>query len=397
MTDSIPRIFVYSGADLFSTFVLYNCTCSALEVFSEMGFGQAWREATIQSQYRLHQTSQFALDVILYHKLQKSIARVDVLEDADFVYLPFFFEPLRVMLRNCHACSAAFKKSLYEQHGLDLSLKRDREGSLGMIKRGIFPVFLRSVIMDPKLRGAGKRFLISVSRVSTAFAGKIGRAVLVNSCLVGIERFTMNGNFQLVPYPSVFHAEQKSANVHAPNRNITLYFGSPRKMVGRMVYLRNMASGEEKKTYQLLTGESFTLEKNYLYMQQSVFCFQPPGDTATRRGFYDSILLGCIPVILDCSAYQVFGHGPSHYALCITLNELNVTNRTLLAVLASISPAKLTRLQKNVQAIGYQMQYAYFQDDYLDAFGFLLRHLKRTCSNWPRTIHPYVEDFAGKI
>ena len=29
----------------------------------------------------------------------------------------------------------------------------------------------------------------------------------------------------------------------------------------------------------------------------SVFCFQPGGDSATRRGFFDSLLFGCIPVI----------------------------------------------------------------------------------------------------
>ena len=33
--------------------------------------------------------------------------------------------------------------------------------------------------------------------------------------------------------------------------------------------------------------------------QQSVFCFQPIGDLMTRKGLFDSILLGCIPVVFD--------------------------------------------------------------------------------------------------
>jgi len=32
---------------------------------------------------------------------------------------------------------------------------------------------------------------------------------------------------------------------------------------------------------------------------RSVFCFQPIGDLMTRKGLFDSILLGCIPVVFD--------------------------------------------------------------------------------------------------
>ena len=35
---------------------------------------------------------------------------------------------------------------------------------------------------------------------------------------------------------------------------------------------------------------------------QSVFCLQPPGDSPTRRAFYDSLLFGCIPVISKSAA-----------------------------------------------------------------------------------------------
>ncbi|KAK4745214.1 hypothetical protein SAY87_011526 [Trapa incisa] len=34
-------------------------------------------------------------------------------------------------------------------------------------------------------------------------------------------------------------------------------------------------------------------------MLQSAFCFQPPGDTLTRRSTFDSILAGCIPVFFE--------------------------------------------------------------------------------------------------
>jgi hypothetical protein len=32
---------------------------------------------------------------------------------------------------------------------------------------------------------------------------------------------------------------------------------------------------------------------------KSIFCFQPIGDLMTRKGLFDSLLQGCIPVIFD--------------------------------------------------------------------------------------------------
>ena len=35
------------------------------------------------------------------------------------------------------------------------------------------------------------------------------------------------------------------------------------------------------------------------WMQNSIFCLQPPGDSETRKSFYDSIVSGCIPVFFE--------------------------------------------------------------------------------------------------
>jgi len=36
----------------------------------------------------------------------------------------------------------------------------------------------------------------------------------------------------------------------------------------------------------------------------SVFCLQPPGDTPTRKGIFDSLLAGCIPIVFDAVTMQ---------------------------------------------------------------------------------------------
>ena len=35
------------------------------------------------------------------------------------------------------------------------------------------------------------------------------------------------------------------------------------------------------------------------WMRHSIFCLQPPGDTNSRKSFYDAIISGCIPVLFE--------------------------------------------------------------------------------------------------
>ena len=49
----------------------------------------------------------------------------------------------------------------------------------------------------------------------------------------------------------------------------------------------------------------------------STFCFQPPGDTPTRKSIFDSLIAGCIPVLFSkSSAYdQYLWHLPQNGSL----------------------------------------------------------------------------------
>merc|ERR1719247_3409357 len=45
----------------------------------------------------------------------------------------------------------------------------------------------------------------------------------------------------------------------------------------------------------------------YQLLMASTFCINPPGDTPTRKGLFDSLVLGCIPVVTSEDSLQ-------HYA-----------------------------------------------------------------------------------
>ncbi|KAG2500736.1 hypothetical protein HYH03_001500 [Edaphochlamys debaryana] len=65
-------------------------------------------------------------------------------------------------------------------------------------------------------------------------------------------------------------------------------------------------------------------------MEQSWFCLQPHGDTPSRKGVYDSLLLGCIPVVFDRYVLDTFPFAdvldPSRLVAYVPRSVVNATN-----------------------------------------------------------------------
>jgi len=104
-------------------------------------------------------------------------------------------------------------------------------------------------------------------------------------------------------------------------------------------------------------------------LMSSVFCFNPPGDTPTRKGLFDSLLAGCIPVVFDDASLSMYRwHIPNADELSVSIpvqldkmpavfngptGEFNV-----LDYLASISPAKIRQKQEAIRRIAFSLQYS---------------------------------------
>ena len=121
-------------------------------------------------------------------------------------------------------------------------------------------------------------------------------------------------NWHATPFPSDFHW---SRDVKKPfpweNRNRRFlssyvgstqsYYGPARRLRQSIAYYCNMHN--EICVHQSYgvngTRHSYKVEgHNPLEISaSSVFCFQPIGDLMTRKGLFDSILQGCIPVTFD--------------------------------------------------------------------------------------------------
>ncbi|CAM6086331.1 unnamed protein product [Calypogeia fissa] len=85
----------------------------------------------------------------------------------------------------------------------------------------------------------------------------------------------------------------------------------------------------------------------------SHFCMQPPGDSATRRSVFDSLVGGCIPVLFNpLTAYlQYPWHLPrnaSSYSVFIRNDDVMAGKSDIVAILKSIIPEERTAMRTRI-------------------------------------------------
>ncbi|KAM0755340.1 hypothetical protein T439DRAFT_351134 [Meredithblackwellia eburnea MCA 4105] len=100
-------------------------------------------------------------------------------------------------------------------------------------------------------------------------------------------------------------------------------------------------------------------------MLNSTFCLEPPGDSPTRRGFFEALLLGCIPVVFRRGTYdKIF---PSTLGtdfswdegVALYVSETNVVRGEIDIVehLAAISEREVRRRQMEIAGLLERIQY----------------------------------------
>jgi hypothetical protein len=123
-------------------------------------------------------------------------------------------------------------------------------------------------------------------------------------------RLNVNTPLIGVPYPSFFHALRKEGAsgtvpwASSATRNILATFigEAVHGQVAMPLRMSIVASCRTRpKDCFVASANKFRgqLESIIEAYQRSIFCLQPPGDTATRRGIFDAIMCGCIPVLFS--------------------------------------------------------------------------------------------------
>ena len=94
--------------------------------------------------------------------------------------------------------------------------------------------------------------------------------------------------------------------------------------------------------------------------QQTIFSLQPRGDSWTRRGLFDSLLVGTIPVIFDKRTlpYSSFIPRPADVSIYIPADDVIQGRIDVVEYLSRISQRRISELQHNIERIAFGLQYS---------------------------------------
>lgn len=112
-------------------------------------------------------------------------------------------------------------------------------------------------------------------------------------------------------------------------------------------------------------------------LAKSVFCLQPRGDSVTRKGFFDTIVAGCIPVLFaNGTAYtQYRWHlpaSPSLYSVFIPEADVLANRVDVIDMLSRIPLAQIRSMQQAVRHLIPRVVYSPPSTSLPDAFSITL-------------------------
>ncbi len=325
-------------------------------------------------------TSQYALEDVLATRLLDYENRAALLGNPtpDFIFLPI----LSQVISNPWDCG----EELLMQ-GIDQTVEYIREivRSVGhsTYPRVVLPVTtlrsnLEEVLFTPELMEEIKDQVIVVSIENAPKAHKEKMKYLID-----------------LPYPTAFHlsatlAGQKTsigdAFFDAPRPNLLHYAASASHPWG--LPASETFNGFALRAALFEQFDRFTRERPaharssiifdniveaadghqnltmfHEHMTQARFCPMPAGDSPSRRGFFEAVQLGCIPVVFRERSYgRLFPSSPevnelSRYTVYVDETEV-IKGFDLISHLEQIPEDEVRRLQRGLREVAPKLQYA---------------------------------------
>jgi hypothetical protein len=102
----------------------------------------------------------------------------------------------------------------------------------------------------------------------------------------------------------------------------------------------------------------------YQLIMATTFCISPPGDTPTRKGLFDALVLGCIPVVTSEDSLQHYSfHLPfwRSVSVLVTSDKIFSTGFNLIDYLADYelkNPEAVRQKQEAIRLNAYALQYS---------------------------------------
>ncbi|XP_060607445.1 uncharacterized protein LOC132759653 [Ruditapes philippinarum] len=361
-------------------------------------------------QRSVRNTHQFALETVIHYKLMHSPYRTKDPNKADMFYIPAY-TGLKCLIFDHE--SHAFINELFEyleaneSNYFNSSLRKPHFSTISKIQREQASEYC-PLLRHPKTKDI-TYFAIEKESNPNWYRSKqiYGRSIIV------------------APYPSYVHflnhdkdktfmdfqrglrkLNESKFKLKVPQlseRNVVLFLaaGTRRSNFFRAQILdqflvqtdkgpdefyKNATNNSQIKTEQIMLRTSECSVKHRTttipWMEKSVFCLQPPGDSPTRKSIYDSILSGCIPVLFT-DKYKTeypFQHYLDYESFTYTIDEKLISryNKSVIDIVKGISEEKTKYLHDNLLRVSKWFQYSVPNDDVLledDAVTLLLDEL----------------------
>ena len=355
------------------------------------GRGKPIATVRLDVPYLLYNTNEQGLDILLHFKMRELYTSADLCS-ADFVYAPFFKFALEKRIQYC----------------LKLCKVKPSSASVHNIMRKLFHQYVESMGILIESSACSPTVLTILGMTSlhyhdtwfqSAVMSKLGKLVIFGkeqsrkglppAISYKLEKVC------LLPYPSIFHlpGDGKNAFVEIDSRRQVLvsliakrtklssnsklgkYFG------GQGAALRPVLRSQLEDAIDAGVPASLEtkvdVQSRTSTMMSSIFCLQPPGDSPARRGFYEAVLLGCIPVVFRNDTYNLFPSTWQVTMMTVFIAEESVTtgSTNVVSHLSDISDATIAALQLQMSRARRAFQYSLRRDTY-DGFGHMLMELR---------------------
>ncbi|CAN8272872.1 unnamed protein product [Cochlearia groenlandica] len=317
-------VYVYDLPSKFNKDLLVECNdilpgVNLCSYFKNQGFGEAI-ESLGQGWFDTHM---YSLEPILHARVLKHPCRVYNETQAKLFYVPYYagFDVLRWHYRNV-------SDDVKDRLGIEVLKWLEPEESWKK-NAGKDHVFVLGKITWDFRRDKvpwGSRFLALQE--------------MQNPTKLLIERQPWEVNDIAIPHPTYFHPKTDEdittwqiKTMNQPRKSLVSFAGAARpgnpNNIGSTL-IQQCISYDQCKFLDCNNGDCKNPKNVIDLFQDSEFCLQPPGDSATRRSVFDSLISGCIPVIFNLytAYYQYAWHLPEdHKRYSVYISEEDVKEK----------------------------------------------------------------------
>lgn len=368
------HIYMYDLPPFFNQAYLNNCSrihrsVNMCDAFSHYGAGapanRPYDNGTLPKplipETAWYETDQFSLEILFHARMKEYPCLTKNPLEAVVFYVPFY--PGLAIFRSLYDKDK--EKDRHAQalvdwlHGLPWWDRHNGKDHLMVITRVLID-FTRDVV-----RRDWGNHLMSMSHMR-------------NATFIGIEAHPIRretSNAHSIPYPTSFHPSTdediRAWQTFVRNHKKEYLIGFAGVGHGMGANIRNLLyrlcinqTEDVCKFFDCKNRVCIMKPQNVVHFYLGgTFCLQPPGDTPTRKGLFDSILAGCIPVVFhEQTSYTYKWHLPANQEDVVVYmpmkNVLRDKGVAVIPLLKTFSPQQIYRMQQRLIDLIPHIMYA---------------------------------------